>query len=50
MWQRYTRNPADVLWYYRALVGAFRSAGAHPIVDELDRAVTQLEGAVALAR
>jgi hypothetical protein len=50
VWQRYTGDPADVLWYYRALVTAFRAAGAHPIVDELDRAVTQLEDAVALFR
>jgi hypothetical protein len=39
-----------VLWYYRALVTAFRAAGAHPIVDDLDRAVTELEDVVALAR
>ena len=50
VWQRYTGNPADVLWYYRALVTAFRVAGAHPIVDDLDRAVTELEDVVALAR
>jgi (p)ppGpp synthase/HD superfamily hydrolase len=47
VWQRYTGDPADVLWYYRALVTAFRGAGAHPIVDELDRAVAQLEALVA---
>jgi (p)ppGpp synthase/HD superfamily hydrolase len=50
VWQRYTGDPADVLWYYRALVTAFRAAGPHPIVEELDRAVTQLEDVVALVR
>jgi (p)ppGpp synthase/HD superfamily hydrolase len=50
VWQRYTGDPADVLWYYRALVTAFRAAGAHPIVDELDRVVTQLEDVVGLVR
>jgi GTP pyrophosphokinase len=50
VWQRYTGDAADVLWYYRALVTAFRTAGSHPIVDELDRAVTQLEEVVALTR
>ena len=50
VWQRYTGDPADVLWYYRALVTEFRVAGEHPIVDELDRAVAQLEEVVALTR
>jgi GTP pyrophosphokinase len=49
VWRRYTGDPAHVLWYYRALVAAFRAAGSHPIVDELDRAVAQLEEVVALA-
>src|SRR5262245_16161485 len=50
VWQRYTGDPADVLWYYRALVTAFRSGGPHPIVEDLDRAVTELEEVVALTR
>ena len=31
------------LWYYRALVNAFRMAEPSPAVDELDRLVTELE-------
>jgi hypothetical protein len=31
------------LWYYRALVGAFREAGTSPLVEELDRVVSELE-------
>jgi (p)ppGpp synthase/HD superfamily hydrolase len=50
VWSRYTGDAADVLWYYRALVDAFRQAGPHPIVDELDRAVSQLENVVAPPR
>jgi (p)ppGpp synthase/HD superfamily hydrolase len=47
VWQRFTGDSADVLWYYRALVTAFHQASAQPIVDELDRAVSQLEEVVA---
>jgi (p)ppGpp synthase/HD superfamily hydrolase len=42
-WERFTGKKAGTLWYYRALVGAFRAAGPSPLVDELDRAVTDLE-------
>ena len=31
------------LWYYRALVEAYRKAGTNPLVEELDRVVTQIE-------
>ena len=31
------------LWYYRALVKAFREAGVNSLVEELDRVVTELE-------
>jgi (p)ppGpp synthase/HD superfamily hydrolase len=40
---RFTGRKAGTLWYYRALVDAFRAAGPTPLVDELDRAVTELE-------
>jgi (p)ppGpp synthase/HD superfamily hydrolase len=42
LWARF--NPeADQLWYYRALVDVFRRVSASPLVDELDRVVTELE-------
>jgi len=42
MWKRF--NPdADQLWYYRSLVDAFRRVSESPMVDELDRVVTELE-------
>ena len=31
------------LWYYRALVDAFREFGSTPLLEELDRTVTELE-------
>ena len=46
LWQRF--NPdADTLWYYRALVVAFRaSAAPAALVDELDRVVSELDDLV----
>lgn len=44
-WDRFTGGREGSLWYYRALVGAFRDNPAHhaALVDELDRAVTAME-------
>ncbi len=44
-WDRFTGGREGSLWYYRALVGAFRDNPAHhaALVDELDRAVTEME-------
>jgi (p)ppGpp synthase/HD superfamily hydrolase len=42
LWNRF--NPdADALWYYRSLVVAFRKKSTSPLVDELDRVVSELE-------
>jgi (p)ppGpp synthase/HD superfamily hydrolase len=43
IWSRFTGRKEGSLWYYRALVGAFRDGWAHPLVDELDRTVSELE-------
>lgn len=32
-----------MLWYYRALVEAFRKTGSTPLVEELDMVVSELE-------
>jgi (p)ppGpp synthase/HD superfamily hydrolase len=44
---RFAAPKAKVLWYYRALVAAFRAAGVthqlKPLLDDLDRVVTELE-------
>ncbi len=43
LWPRFTGGRAGTLWYYRAMVNAFREAGGSAVVDELERAVTELE-------
>jgi (p)ppGpp synthase/HD superfamily hydrolase len=42
---RFSGKKDGTLWYYRALVTAFREHGDHAadLVDELDRVVTQIE-------
>ncbi len=50
LWHRFRGGRDGTLWYYRALVEAFRRAGTNPLLGELDRAVTQLESAVRKAR
>jgi (p)ppGpp synthase/HD superfamily hydrolase len=44
VWSRFTGGKAGSLWYYRALVEAFRAHGQYPsLVDELDRVVSEIE-------
>jgi (p)ppGpp synthase/HD superfamily hydrolase len=43
LWRRFNASKDETLWYYRALVDALRQAGASPLVDELDRTVTEIE-------
>jgi GTP pyrophosphokinase len=44
VWSRFTGGKDGSLWYYRALVDAFRARGQYPsLVAELDRIVTELE-------
>jgi GTP pyrophosphokinase len=43
LWPRFNGGRKGTLWYYRALVEAFRSAGSNPVVEELDRVVGELE-------
>lgn len=45
VWARFTPTREEALWYYRALVDAFRANPVHPadLVDELDRTVTEME-------
>ncbi len=50
LWQRFHGGKEGTLWYYRALVDAFRANGSSPIVDELDRVVSELENLVAVTR
>lgn len=47
VWSRFKGGKAGKLWYYRAVVTAFRTTamtdGLRRLVDELDRVVTELE-------
>ena len=45
VWSRFTGGREGSLWYYRALVDAFRARGQYTImVEELDRIVREFEG------
>jgi hypothetical protein len=43
VWNRFKGGKDGSLWYYRSLVTAFRQAGNSPLIDEIDRVVTELE-------
>lgn len=43
VWARFSGGQEGSLWYYRALVEAFRKRAPGPLVDELQRAVSELE-------
>jgi (p)ppGpp synthase/HD superfamily hydrolase len=45
VWDRFTADHEDKLWYYRSLVDAFRANAAHEpaLIDELHRVVTEME-------
>ncbi len=44
-WSRFSAPPAELAWYYRALVTAYRANPAHrpSLIDELERTVEELE-------
>lgn len=43
VYERFTGKKDGTLWYYRALITAFRAAGTNALLDELDRVVSELE-------
>ncbi len=43
IWKRFTGGKEGTLWYYRALVDAFRAHVNTPLVKELDRVVSEIE-------
>jgi (p)ppGpp synthase/HD superfamily hydrolase len=43
LWQRFNGGRDGTLWYYRALVDAFETAGSNPVVEELARVVAEME-------
>lgn len=48
LWSRFNGGRAGTLWYYRSLIDAFRSVQSSPLLEELDRTVSELERLVAL--
>jgi (p)ppGpp synthase/HD superfamily hydrolase len=43
LWSRFNGGKQGALWYYRALVKAFTGQHIEPLVQELNRTLTQLE-------
>ena len=43
VWQRFAGRKAGTLWYYRSVLDVLSQAGRTPLVEELDRVVSQLE-------
>jgi (p)ppGpp synthase/HD superfamily hydrolase len=43
VFNRFAGKKDGTLWYYRALAREFRKAGSNPLVEELTRAVAELE-------
>jgi (p)ppGpp synthase/HD superfamily hydrolase len=46
IWNRFKGGREGTLWYYHALVAAFRQAGSSAVVEELGRTVAELESLV----
>lgn len=46
IWSRFTRGKQGSLWYYRALAEVLQARFSSPLVEELDRVVTELESLV----
>ena len=44
LWDRFTGRKDGSLWYYRSVVETLRAVESNPLVDELDRVVSQVEG------
>lgn len=47
LWDRFRGGREGTLWYYRALVDAYRAAGGVPLLDDLDRVVSEIEALAA---
>ena len=47
VFERFAGKKEGTLWYYRALVEEFRQADSNPLVEELARAVRELESVAA---
>jgi len=43
LWNRFTGGKEGTLWYYRALVEAYKKTDTNAVVEELDRTVSEIE-------
>ncbi len=47
LWKRFAGGKQGTLWYYHALVDAYREAGSNALVEELARTVAEIDALVA---
>lgn len=50
LWEKFAGGRDGVLWYYRSAVEILKETGTSPLVEELDRVVSELEQTVSQAR
>lgn len=43
VWDRFNAGRDDILWYYRSVISALREGWTHPLVQELEQVVDQIE-------
>jgi GTP pyrophosphokinase len=43
LWRRFNGGKDGTLWYYRAVTDALRSTGTTPLIEELERVVSEIE-------
>ena len=43
LWKRFHGGKTGTLWYYRTLVDILRKTGPAPLVEELERVVSEIE-------
>ncbi len=46
LWDRFRGGRDGTLWYHRRVVEVLKEAGTNPLVEELERAVAELEDLV----
>ena len=46
LWERFSGGRDGVLWYYRSVVDTLEQGDANPLIDELDRVVSEIERTV----
>ena len=47
LWERFHGGKTGTLWYYRSLVDVLRTTGPMPLIEELERVVSEIEALTA---